>query len=695
MYIETSNKKLDYQEVFVSGSKSITIRALFCAFLSDTPSTIENFNYSEDVLATIDCLNKLGGNIKIKGNILLINKRKVLKNEVFHINVKSSATLLRFILPLFVVLYPNKELYISLNDDLLNRPMDTYVDLFKKENIEFKLIKNKYYLKGEFKNELISVSNEISSQFISGLLLALPKRNCDSILNVTLNKASLSYILLTIRVMQAFGVEISSKEISGNATYKGTHYLVEGDYSNASLLIALALNKKETTFKNLRFSHLQGDEELIEILEVAGAKIKKNPTEIKVFKSRLSGMIVDIDKNIDLAPVLFALAVSCKDKSVFRNISRLKYKESNRLKEMLKIFDKLGVRYELDEETLVVYPSVINSDTFIEVPNDHRIVHALILLNSFNKSSFIITNYTSMNKSDLNMLKTLEKHFIDIKYSKKPKVLISIKDLDELNLNADGYVMGYEKYTLFAPKYFAYREIKKAQTNKNVFVLLNAMIHQNELNKFIREVKKLAKLNISFIVQDIGAVNVLKSIISEERIIFYPYTLICQKGELDAYKKQANVSIGISNEITLLDTYYTLKNSDAFVTVFGYIPMYQSYRKVLSMYEEYISRPIKRDNLLLKEDLRNDFYHINENQYGSVIFRPYVLSYLENIDYVLEAKYIFLDSNYIPKNVFKKVLSLTYLALEGKNIKSEITKLPLNIKDGFKYQDSIYKEKSL
>ncbi|MCH5180674.1 MAG: hypothetical protein J1F32_05645 [Erysipelotrichales bacterium] len=688
-----SNKKI----MTLPGSKSITIRALFCAFLANSTSKIINPSICEDTLATIKALKKLGGQIVQKENEIIVKKRKIINKDKFAIDAKSSATLLRFVIPLFLLVYPNKELTILMNDDLSVRPLDGFDKLVKDNNIYFQKEKNKLIIKGEISSNEIFIDGSKSSQFISGVLLALPIRPIDTTLHLENFQNSYGYIHMTLELMKYFNANASLEFVKGNQEYQGRELIVESDYSNAALFFAIALHKDKTLFEKVEINSLQPDKIIIDILKNAGAKIAINNDILEINKSELKGFELDLNNCIDLAPILFALASQAKNKSVFSGFKRLEYKESNRLLEMLKIFDILQIKYDLFEDYLTIYPSSISYDGLINCPKDHRIIHALIYLASVCENKMELANIEPIFKSDLNILKNLEP-LIDIK-SNKPQILISIKSFEDLKLNADGYVMGYKKFTLFASNYFTFEEIKRASKDKKIFVLLNALIHQNKLEEFKKEVDKLCNLNVSFIVQDVGALHYLEQKISHNRIVFNPYTLICQQDELNAYSLNSNATIGISNEITLSDTYKTLKKGNGFLLAFGYAPMYQSYRKVLSLYEQYIMRTYSKNNLFLKEDTRNEFYHVSENKYGTVIFRPYILSYLENISYILNAKFLFLDSNFVEVNKFKKVLDLVHKLLLGKmseeNAKEYLNKLKLNIEDGFKYQDSIYKEKTL
>jgi len=264
------------------------------------------------------------------------------------------------------------------------------------------------------------------------------------------------------------------------------------------------------------------------------------------------------------------------------------------------------------------------------------------------------------------------------------KLLISISDLSQLSLKADGYVLGYEKYTSFAAHLFTYEEIKSIKNRKKIFILLNAMIHEKDLSKFEKEANRLIKLNVNFIVQDAGALYYLENKIDSSRIIYYPYTLICQKDEVKGYRNLTNACLGISNEITLKETEEITKEEGTMVNVFGYQVMYQSYRKILSLFMENKNLFFKNENISIKEDTRDELYKVEENEYGSVIYRPFILSYLEDIHYVNNATYLFMDSHFIDIDTFNLIVEYVNKLLNKEIDEEEMkrllesTKLPIS-----------------
>lgn len=681
--------------ISVPSSKSYTIRLLLCAYLSNQVVEIKNVNYSADVLATINVLKSLGSKVIINKDNLIVKPGK--KINSLNLYVQESATLLRLIIPIMLIKFPNQTITYILDDSLVNRPLDGYDNLFKTNNIKVKRNKNKLIIKGSIKTKEIRVDASKSSQFISGLLMALPLSNFDTKLAFETNGSS-SYIDLTIDILSRFNVEIASDfVIKGKQKYIAKHELIsEGDYSSIIPFVCLGLKEDVTIRLNgLNKNSKQGDKKIIDCLLSQGANIKYDKSSLIIKKSNITSLNYDINECIDLAPSLFLFATTLKEPSTFHHINRLIYKESNRLEAIIKILDEIDAKYEINEDNIVIYPCSLNKDFVLKSYNDHRIIMAISIL--VNNHKIIINDYKGINKSYPTFYKDLKQLGIAISYSRKPKLLINVKNSKDFNIEAFGYVLGYKKFTFFTSKYFSYSFIKKYAKNKNIYVLLNALLHESEINSFKNEINKLIQLPINFIVQDIGILNILTELISPKRIIFMPYTLICNYLDAQSYAKLGISAICPSNEITIEDTDIISQYAPVMLNAFSYVPMYQSYRKIISLFAEYKNISFNKSHLCLKEETRNDFYPVIENKYGSVIFRPYITSYINELNNLSHAKFIYIDHLFIKNRVFNKVCALVNDYYKNKInieiIKRELDKLNLNIQDGFAYQDSFYLEK--
>lgn len=229
----------------------------------------------------------------------------------------------------------------------------------------------------------------------------------------------------------------------------------------------------------------------------------------------------------------------------------------------------------------------------------------------------------------------------------RPILLITINNLKDIScVNADAFALGYEKYTFFAPHNFSYEEIKSINTEKTIFVILNALLHENDIDGFKKEVDRLKGLGVGFIVQDLGALSILiDSNIELVKIIYNPYTLICNKNDFKAYQKSFGVSLGLSTQLKVEEIEKIIEEPNALVEIYGYEPIYQTYRKVLSLYEEARDIKLNRKDLAVREDTREEKYPIVENQYGSVIFNYKKVNLIKDKEKLKNARYWYIDGS--------------------------------------------------
>lgn len=348
-------------------SKSIAHRALISGALS-RGSTIRNIAYSKDIKATLDCLAKLGadfqngeeGTVDI-GGLDLFNVEE--GTEVF---CDESGSTLRFLIPLCML--SGKKTVLKGSKRLLERPLTVYEDICKEQGIVFEKDENSVTVCGRLKSGNYFVPGDISSQFITGLLFALPLVEGDSILTVTGKFESASYIDLTLEVMSDFGVDITRKGnvfyIKGCQKYLPRKYTVEGDCSNAAFLEGFNYLSGEVTVKGLKENTLQGDRVYKDMFQ----RLKKGEKHF------------DLSDCPDLAPVMFAIAAYYGG-ATFEGTSRLKIKESDRGAAMAAELKKFGVDTEIYDNSIVINKCGLKMPTEkLFGHNDHRIVMALSLL---------------------------------------------------------------------------------------------------------------------------------------------------------------------------------------------------------------------------------------------------------------------------------------------------------------------------
>ncbi len=370
-------------EIVAPASKSMAHRNLLCAALSEN-SAVYNLEYSEDVLATLDCLKSLGATVNINGSTVNIGGLNPQNISSTVLDCRESGSTLRFILPLCLI--NGEEFVLKGKGRLMQRPMTVYRDLCREKGVEFEQTDQYIKVKGSLKGGVFTVEGGISSQFISGLLFALPLLKEDSVINIVGEIQSLSYLMLTFKCLEEFGIKVDYNDIrnikiSGNQSYKSKNVTVEGDYSNAAFFEALNYMGSRVKVNGLSSDSLQGDRVYKELFE----KIKKD------------NAVISIADCPDLAPILFVMAAIGKG-ALFTDTARLKIKESDRATAMQEELAKFGVKMEVEENFVKVYPSIIKTPTeCINGHNDHRIVMATAVLAT--KTGAVINGAEAVKKS--------------------------------------------------------------------------------------------------------------------------------------------------------------------------------------------------------------------------------------------------------------------------------------------------------
>lgn len=349
-------------------SKSMAHRLLICAGLSKGTCIVHGIVRSKDVEATMDCLRAVGvkleeaeGSIRVTGvDIKNASAGKIL-------DCGESGSTLRFFVPLCLISGANAVLRGSKR--LMERPLGIYKTMCEDRGLLFSQDETSLMVKGPLKSGNFKLAGNISSQFISGLLFALPLLDGDSVVTITPPIESRSYINMTISALALFGVEASWQDektiyIKGNQEYKCSEAWVEGDYSNAAFFEALNVFGGDVKIDNLPENSIQGD-------RVYG----------KMFDQLKKGTpALDISDCPDLAPILFAVAAA-KNGGVFSGTRRLKIKESSRAEVMTEELAKFGVSSSVYDDEVIIYPIEFRKPSGeLDGHNDHRIVMAEAIL---------------------------------------------------------------------------------------------------------------------------------------------------------------------------------------------------------------------------------------------------------------------------------------------------------------------------
>ena len=358
-----------YGTVLAPPSKSMAHRMLICGGLAHKgTSVIQGISRSEDVTATLNCLKTLGAEYEKEGDTVTIKGIDIRRSTLTKpLACNESGSTLRFFLPL--CLLSGNEATLKGTEKLLSRPLSVYESICKEQQISYIKNKDSVSVKGVISAGDYKIPGNISSQFISGLLFALPLCEKDSTIDIIPPIESRSYLDLTIEALAEFGVEIKWQDertlfIKGNQTYQPKNTSVEGDYSNAAFFDALRLFGHEVSVTGLSETSRQGDKAYLKCFELLS---KGTPT-------------IHIGDCPDLGPILMAIAAA-KNGAVFTGTKRLKIKESDRGAAMASELAKFGVSVTVHEDSIVVYPLSFHAPTeTLYGHNDHRIVMALATL---------------------------------------------------------------------------------------------------------------------------------------------------------------------------------------------------------------------------------------------------------------------------------------------------------------------------
>lgn len=355
-------------EVSAPPSKSFAHRYLIGSVLSRGKCVIKNIADSDDISATLSCIEQLGGSVTKDGNIVTVipTNEKQIENAVF--DCKESGSTLRFFIPV-VLATGAKNCTFSGSERLLARGIKEYEKLFENSDVTIKFDEKSIEVNGKLTAGNYEISGEVSSQYTTGMLFALSGLSGKSTLKITGNAESRAYVDMTIKVLKDFGADIAEPEknffeINGKGRLSPGEFTVEGDWSNAAFLIALSRLLGRISVSGLNENSVQGDR----FLNVAFDALDGENAEI------------DLKDCPDLAPILFAYA-AYKNGGKFINTRRLRVKESDRANVMAEELKKFGANVKVYENSVEIEKTQLKPPI---VPlcghNDHRIVMALSVL---------------------------------------------------------------------------------------------------------------------------------------------------------------------------------------------------------------------------------------------------------------------------------------------------------------------------
>ncbi|MDO9341229.1 MAG: 3-phosphoshikimate 1-carboxyvinyltransferase [Bacteroidales bacterium] len=374
-YVEPSGIK---GQIKAPASKSMTQRSIAAALLADGQSIIHNPSYCDDSLAAMSIAVGLGARVEPKADELKINGSGVLKES--KLNCGESGLAIRMFSPI-AALYPAEITMVGANS-LKKRPMFMIEEALNQLGV--KCTSSNGFLpltiQGPIVGGYCEIDGSVSSQLLTGLLMALPLAARDSEIKVN-NLKSKPYIDMTIQILKSFGITVHNTghnlfQIPGNQKYIPHNYTVEADWSGGAFLLVAGAVNGQITVQGLRTDSMQSDMAIISALGKAGAQMKISENQIEISKSDLKAFEFDATESPDLFPPLVALASYSDGVSTIKGVSRLMYKESDRATALKEEFGKMNVRIEIKDDLMSVTGGRPQGAR-VESHDDHRIAMAV------------------------------------------------------------------------------------------------------------------------------------------------------------------------------------------------------------------------------------------------------------------------------------------------------------------------------
>lgn len=389
--------------VTVPPSKSDVHRAILCSALAKGKSVISPVDMSQDILATIDCVQALGVAVTVKGNTITVDGSGLFTSAgAAALCCRESGSTLRFMIPIAGAL--GMTATFNGKGRLPQRPIGIYLDCLPPKGVTcdtkggLPLTITGTLQSGEYK-----IPGDISSQFITGLLLALPLLKGDSQITLTSPPQSIGYINMTIDVMSKFGVAVINTPngyiIPGGQQYTPTNYTCEGDWSQAAFFLSGGALGGTVTVNGVGKNSLQGDKKCVEILKAFGANVIENDSSVTVSSDKLIATDIDATQIPDLVPILAVTAAFAQGTTHITGAERLRIKESDRLQAISSALNTVGAKVIEEPDGLTITGVDKITGGTVDGCNDHRIVMSMAISAVRTAKGIIISDKDSINKS--------------------------------------------------------------------------------------------------------------------------------------------------------------------------------------------------------------------------------------------------------------------------------------------------------
>jgi len=382
-------------------SKSMTIRGIAAALLAKGESSLINPSWCDDACAGISVAEALGAQIERESHRLLVTGGGPLRET--SLDCHESGLCIRMFVPI-AALRPER-IVLTGTGSLISRPMGMAEAPLHQLGVECQTNAGLalVVVRGPLRSGKATIDGSVSSQFLSGLLFALPLCDGDSELNVRSLK-SRPYVSLTLAVMRQFGVSVAAEQgferifVKGGQLYRPCSLQVEGDWSGAAFLFVAGALGGKVVVRNLQIQSLQADKNILQALHSTGARISKAEDSISVMKDGLRAFAFDATECPDLFPALVALACHCDGRSTISGLDRLRHKESDRAQALLSEFIKIGARISISGNHFEIEGGRLKGG-FIDAHNDHRIAMAGAVAALNSNEGVVISGWECVSKS--------------------------------------------------------------------------------------------------------------------------------------------------------------------------------------------------------------------------------------------------------------------------------------------------------
>lgn len=382
-------------------SKSSVHRLLIAAMLADTTTTIHLNALSEDIMATVECIRALGAKAEVSANSITVTPCPPSSSAILQCG--ESGTTFRLLLPVASAMC--NDVQFCGKGRLMARPLSPLKEEMEKKGVVTELLGNVFSTHNRLISGEYTLPGNVSSQFISGLLFALPLLEGDSKIIISSPLQSRAYVDMTLDVLKQFGINIHTMAngfyVCGRQKYTSpTTVYAEGDWSNGSFWLCAAALGNAVTVSGLDMATRQGDIAVLRVLEQMGASVKVDGNTVTVTPPpRLKATTVDASQIPDAVPILAATAAFAEGETVFTNAERLRLKESDRIFTTCNMINKMGGNAIADDNSIIITGKQDLCGGVADSFNDHRIAMSLAITATKTSGKVTITDASAVNKS--------------------------------------------------------------------------------------------------------------------------------------------------------------------------------------------------------------------------------------------------------------------------------------------------------